>query len=658
MDLEKNKMCGINGFYSKSLSKFDNVIVKMNSAISHRGPDTNGAWSDKNSGIVLGHQRLSIIDLSTAGNQPMRSNSDRFILTYNGEIYNHLEIRRELEKSNSKIKWRGNSDTETLLEAIDFWGVEITLKKVDGMFAFGLWDKKTHCLTLARDRIGEKPLYFGWQGKGENRVFLFGSELKALKAHSEFNGEINRDAITLHLRHNYIPAPYSIYKNISKLLPGHYLELKKNDLEKNLLPRSKKYWSLTESAIYGNNHQLINSERDIQKELEKNLQSSVKKQMISDVPIGAFLSGGIDSSVVVALMQLQSNHPVKTFTMGFEEDDYNEAIYAKKIAKHLGTDHTELYVSSKKATEVIPKLSTIYDEPFSDSSQIPTFLVSQLAKQQVKVALSGDGGDELFCGYNRYVISKKFWNIFRLMPKSFKKILAYGLQSISPQKWVKISNLLPGLNQYANFGDKIHKGANVLEAETLSDLYLMLCSQWQNPTEVVINGKEPGTLLTELKPKLEGLNSQQQMMALDLITYLPDDILVKVDRAAMASSLETRTPFLDHKLIENVWKIPHSLKYRHGQGKWILRQILNKHIPKKLTERPKMGFGIPLDSWLRGPLKDWAENLLNEKRLQEEGYYNSTLIRDKWKEHLSGRKNWQHQLWNVLMFQSWLDKKD
>lgn len=648
-------MCGINGFYSKSSSTFDNVILKMNSAISHRGPDTNGTWLDKNSGIVLGHQRLSIIDLSVAGNQPMRSNSGRFILTYNGEVYNHLEIRKEIEKSNSNIKWRGNSDTEILLEAIDFWGIEITLKKIDGMFAFGLWDHKIRSLILVRDRIGEKPLYYGWQGKGNDKVFLFGSELKALKVHPEFNGVINRDAIALQLRHNCIPAPYSIYKDIYKLLPGHYLELKESDLKNSLLPSSKTYWSLTEKAIYGNNNQLALSEIDIQKDLEKHLQSSVKKQMISDVPLGAFLSGGIDSSAVVALMQAQSNHPVKTFSIGFSEDDYSEAKYAKKIAQHLGTDHTELYVSSKKAMEVIPKLPSIYDEPFSDSSQIPTYLVSQLAKQHVKVALSGDGGDELFCGYNRYVMSKKFSNIYRYMPLSLRKILKSGLQSISPQNWSKISKLLPGFSEYSNFGDKIYKVANVLEAKTLYDLYYMLCSHWQNPTEAVINSKEPGTLLTEIKTELKGLNSQQQMMALDFITYLPNDILVKVDRAAMASSLETRVPFLDHKLIEYVWKIPQSLKLRDGQGKWILRQILNQYVPKNLTERPKMGFGVPIDTWLRGPLKDWAENLLNEKRLQQEGYFNPKLIRDKWSEHLNGKKNWQYDLWDVLMFQAWID---
>ena len=650
-------MCGINGFYSKSLNTFDNIIVKMNSAISHRGPDNNGIWSDKNLGIVFGHQRLSIIDLSIAGNQPMRSNSGRFILTYNGEIYNHLEIRKELQKSNSNIKWQGNSDTETLLEAIDFWGIEITLKKIDGMFAFGLWDQKKSSLTLVRDRIGEKPLYYGWQGEGGNKVFLFGSELKALKVHPVFKKEIDRNVIALQLRHNCIPAPYSIYKNIYKLLPGHYLELKESDLKKSFLPSSKTYWSLSETAIYGNSNQLAINEIDIQKELEQHLKLSIKKQMVSDVPLGAFLSGGIDSSTIVALMQSQSSQPVKTFTIGFNENDYDESKYAKKIAKHLGTEHNELYVSSKMAMEVIPKLATIYDEPFSDSSQIPTYLVSQFAKDNVKVALSGDGGDELFCGYNRYLMSKKFSNISRLMPLTSRKILASGIQLISAQNWTKISKLLPGLNKHVNFADKIQKGLNVLKAKTLYDYYYMLCSHWQNPTDVVINSKEPDTLLTEFKPELTGLNSQQQMMVLDFITYLPNDILVKVDRAAMASSLETRVPFLDHKLIEYVWKIPHSLKFRNGQGKWVLRQILKKYVPENLTDRPKMGFGVPINDWLRGPLRDWAENLLNEKRLKEEGYFNPKLIRNKWVEHLSAKRNWQSDLWDILMFQAWKDKE-
>ena len=649
-------MCGITGFYSKSTSLlFNNVISNMNLAISHRGPDASGTWIDKNSGIVLGHQRLSILDLSVAGNQPMQSHSDRFVITYNGEVYNHLEIRRELEKTNSGIKWRSNSDTETLLQAIDYWGTEIALQKIEGMFAFGLWDKKKRCLTLVKDRVGEKPLYFGWQGIGDNKVFLFGSELKALRAHPEFRGEIRRDSIALQLRHNCIPAPYSIYKDIFKLQPGHYLELKEVDLKKNLLPSSKAYWSFTENAIDGNNNRLTLDKKEVQKNLEKHLLTSVKKQMMSDAPLGAFLSGGIDSSIVVALMQSQSDHPVKTFTIGFSENDYNEAKYAKKIAQHLGTNHTELYVSSKEAMEVIPKLPSIYDEPFSDSSQIPTFLVSQLASQHVKVALSGDGGDELFCGYNRYLISKKFSNIINLMPLSLRKILASGLKSVSPQHWDKVSKFLPGLRRQFNFGDKIYKVADVLNASNLRAFYYILCSHWQNPTEVVINSKEPGTFLTEFRPELTDLNSQQEMMALDFVTYLPDDILVKVDRAAMASSLETRTPFLDHKLIEYVCKIPHSLKFKNGEGKWILRQILNQYVPQNLTERPKMGFGISIGTWLRGPLRDWAESLLNEKRLQQEGYFNPKLIREKWTQHLSGKRNYHHDLWNVLMFQAWID---
>ena len=651
-------MCGITGFYSNTLSTFNNIILKMNSAITHRGPDSNNVWQDKNSGIFLGHQRLSIIDLSMAGNQPMVSNSGRFILTYNGEIYNHLEIRKELKKIDLNIKWKSNTDTETLLEALEYWGTEKTLKKTIGMFAFGLWDKRKRSLTLARDRMGEKPLYFGWQGKKLKKVFLFGSELKSLKVHPEFNREINRDAIALQLRHNYIPDPYSIYKGIHKLLPGHYLELTQKDLKQNFLPASKIYWSLTKSAIYGNSNQLTQSDENIQDDLEKCLKLSVKQKMISDVPLGAFLSGGIDSSTIVSLMQSQSTHPIKTFTIGFNEDDYNEAQYAKKIANHLGTDHTELYFSSKTALEIIPKLPIIYDEPFSDNSQIPSILLSQLAKKDVKVALSGDGGDELFCGYNRYISTNNWLNKFSSIPISLREILAYALKLISQNNWNKLFKLLPGLNQHVNYGHKIHKGAKALETSTLLDLYNIFFSHWQNPTEVVINSREQGNFLSDFKSEVLNFNNHQKMMLLDLITYLPNSILVKVDRASMASSLEARVPFLDHKLIEYVWKIPHALKFRDGNGKWILKQILNKYVPKNLTERPKKGFGIPIGFWLRGPLKDWAENLLNEKKLSQEGYFNTKLIRDKWKEHLSNKNNWQYDLWNVLMFQAWIDSNN
>jgi asparagine synthase (glutamine-hydrolysing) len=648
-------MCGICGFYSKSSTMSDDVIQKMCSAISHRGPNDKGSWKDINLGIVLGHQRLSIIDLSRAGNQPMQSNSGRFVLTYNGEIYNHLELRAELKTINSNIKWRSKTDTETLLEALEFWGIDATLKKLVGMFAFALWDKKLHSLTLAKDRMGEKPLYFGWQGFGENSVFLFGSELKALKAHPGFVEKINRDAIALQLRHNYIPAPYSIYKDIYKLLPGHYLQLNENDLKRNLLPTSKPYWSLVDVAVSGVNNPLSLAIEEITSELDQLLRTSIKKQMMSDVPLGAFLSGGIDSSTVVALMQTQSSRPVKTFTIGFNEDDYNEAKYAKEVSRHLGTDHTELYVSAEQAMEVIPKLCTIYDEPFSDSSQIPTFLVSQLAKQHVSVSLSGDGGDELFCGYNRYLMTKNWWKKLRSIPLPLRKILSSSIKSISPQHWNKLLKLLPSLNFHNNFGDKMHKGADVLDSKNLSDLYYRLVSHFKRPSEIVINSKEPNTFLTNYKPEMPGLDEQQQMMALDSISYLPDDILVKVDRAAMATSLETRVPFLDHRVVEYIWQIPQSLKLRNGQSKWILRQILYQYVPKKLIERPKMGFGIPIDSWLRGPLRDWAENLLNETRLQQEGYLNSDQIRIKWTEHLSGKRNWQYHLWDILMFQSWLE---
>ncbi len=650
-------MCGISGFYSK-FSKFNNVIVKMNSAISHRGPDKNGVWLDKNSGIVLGHQRLSILDLSSKGNQPMQSKSGRFVLTYNGEIYNHLKIREELKKNNTNLKWKGSSDTETLLESIDFWGIEKTLSKIDGMFAFGVWDQKIRSLILARDRIGEKPIYYGWQGKENNKVFLFGSELKSLKVHPEFEGEINRDTITLQLRHNCIPAPHTIYKNIYKLLPGHYLELKQNDLAKKLLNNPKQYWSLKDIVMNSNKNKLNFNYVEIEEDLEKKIKKSVEKQMISDVPIGAFLSGGIDSSTVVALMQSKSTKPVNTFTIGFNENDFSEARYAKKIAKHLSTNHTELYVSSREAMEVIPKISTIYDEPFSDSSQIPTYLVSQLTKQHVKVAITGDGGDELFCGYNRYIKTEKFSTLFQFTPLVLRKILASIIHSISPQNLDKLSNFWSSFNQTVNFGDKMHKGANILSAKNFSDIHYILCSHWQNPTNVVKNSEEPGTLLTKFKPDLANLNNQEQMMVLDLLTYLPDDILVKVDRAAMASSLETRVPFLDHNLIEYVFKIPHSFKFKNGQGKWILKKILEKYVPNNLTDRPKRGFEIPLAAWLRGPLRDWAEDLLNEKKLEKQNYFNSKLIREKWSEHLSGKKNWQHHLWDILMFQAWVEKNN
>ena len=650
-------MCGICGFYSKSPNKYKNSINSMTFALEHRGPDDSGIWQDQNTGVFFGHQRLSIIDLSKAGHQPMQSHSGRYVLSYNGEIYNHLELRGELKKIDPFIKWKSNSDTETLLQAIEFWGIEKAIKKFDGMFAFCLWDKKNHCLTLVRDRLGEKPLYYGWHGMGESKVFLFGSELKALRKHPEFNNKINQDAIALQLRYNYIPDPYSIYKDIYKLLPGHYLQLTEKNLKKNDLPDSRIYWSLAQTAINGASHQFNTSEVEIQNELENQLKLTVKKQMISDAPLGAYLSGGTDSSAVVSLMQSQSNSSIKTFTIGFGDTDFNEAQYAKKVANYIGTDHTEMYISSKEAMDVIPKLGKIYDEPFSDSSQIPSFLISQLTKQQVKVALTGDGGDELFCGYNRYIFGEKLWKSSRIMPAVLRKIFSIGIQLMSQKNWDQISKYLPVINQYNNPGDKLYKGARALDAKTLFDFYQLLCSHWHNSNEVVLNSRETNVISNKLKQQIETLNKQQQMMVFDFLTYLPGDILVKVDRASMASSIETRAPFLDHKLIEFAWKIPHRLKNKNGQGKWILKEILKRYVPKDLSERPKMGFGVPIGIWLRGSLKDWAENLLDEKKMQEEGFLNSKLVKKKWKEHISGKKNWQYDLWDVLMFQAWIKEQ-
>lgn len=647
-------MCGICGFYTSLPNKHKNTINSMTSALEHRGPDDTGIWQDNNSGVFLGHQRLSIIDLSEAGHQPMQSHSSRYVLSYNGEIYNCLELKQELKKINPYIKWKGNSDTEILLEAIDQWGVENAIKKFDGMFAFCLWDKKKHSLTLVRDRIGEKPLYYGWQGSGETRVFLFGSELKALKKHPEFDHKIDHDVVALQLGYNYIPDPYSIYKNIYKLLPGHYLQLSEKNLKQNVLPLPKIYWSLAQTAINGTNNQFDKDEMEIENELENQLKLTLKKQMISDAPIGAFLSGGIDSSAIASLMQSQSTKPIKTFTIGFEDKGFNEAHYAKKIAEYIGSDHTEMYISSKEAMNVIPKLCKIYDEPFSDPSQIPAFLISQLTKRDVKVALTGDGGDELFCGYNRYIYGEKFWNMFHIMPNVLRNIFLFGIKAVSQKNWDKISKYLLVINKYNNVGDKLYKVARALDAKIFFDFYQLLCSDLNKLDEVLSNNKKPEIISDELRQNVDILNKQQQMMVFDFHTYLPGDILVKVDRASMASSLETRAPFLDHKLIEYVWRIPHKLKNKNGKGKWILRKILNKKIPKDLTERPKMGFGVPIGSWLSGPLKDWAENLLDEKKLQEEGFLNSNLVRKKWKEHINGKRNCQQDLWNILMFQAWI----
>jgi len=624
----------------------------MANAIGHRGPDDAGTWEDADAGIALAHRRLSILDVSSAGHQPMGSACGRYVIAFNGEIYNHAELRRELEAAGKSAGWRGHSDTETLLAAISVWGIGATLEKCVGMFAFALWDRTERKLTLARDRLGEKPLYYGMQGD----TLLFGSELKALRQHPAFRAEIDRDALALYLRHNCIPAPYSIYQKIRKLPPGTWLEVG----QAGALREPVAYWSAQQVAESGQHDPFAGSEQDAVDELERLLKQSIGGQMVADVPLGAFLSGGVDSSTVVALMQAQSRRPVKTFTIGFSEKGYNEAEHAHAVAQHLGTEHTELYVTPAQAMAVIPRLSHIYDEPFSDSSQIPTWLVSELAREHVTVSLSGDGGDELFGGYNRHSIGQDVWRRTSQLPHALRGGLASIMTGVSPERWNStigaLAPLLPGKLRFGNPGDKLHKLAGVLRSDNAESLYLGLVSHWDDPAALVKGGREPATLLTGSKPRADLPDSALYMMLLDTMTYLPDDILTKVDRAAMSVSLETRVPFLDHRLVEFAWRLPLEMKIRNGEGKHVLRQVLYRHVPKALIDRPKMGFGIPLDNWLREPLRQWAEALLDGGRLEKEGFFEAGLVRKKWEEHLSGRRNWAYHIWDILMFQAWLEQ--
>lgn len=652
-------MCGFTGFLGAmpfhAEGQHGAVLRRMTDTISHRGPDDAGYWCDGEQGVALGHRRLSIIDLSPAGHQPMHSSSRRYVLVFNGEIYNHLLLRGELASRAAAPAWRGHSDTETLLAGFEAWGVQATLERAVGMFAFVLWDRLAGTLTLGRDRIGEKPLYYGWQGQGRDAVFLFGSELKALRAHPHFEHAIDRGALCLQLRHSYIPAPYSVYQGIAKLMPGCLLTVSAAQPT----PQVSRYWSGTGAMEAGVDQPFAGTPGQAVDQLEALLRQAVGMQMAADVPLGAFLSGGVDSSTVVALMQAQSARPVKTFSIGFHEDGYDEAIHAKAVARHLGTDHTELYVTPGDATGLVPQLQAMYDEPFSDSSQLPTALVARLARRHVSIALSGDAGDELFCGYNRYQFAAKRWGAISAAPLPLRRLAARGITGIPISTWNALAKVLgrcmPGSMHFHNAGDRLHKGAQAITCASLDTLYLGLVSHWDGPAALVAGTTEPPTLLTGNAPVLPKLDGVQRMMALDLLTYLPDDILVKVDRAAMSASLETRVPFLDHRVVEFAWRLPQSMKLRDGTTKWALRQVLYRHVPKTLIERPKMGFGVPLGDWLRGPLREWAEDLLDETRLRREGFFDPAQIRRKWQEHLSGRHDWEYHLWDVLMFQSWLE---
>lgn len=649
-------MCGIAGTLGGSLSPndFGKILEQAGNIIAHRGPDDMGIWFDKETAIGFVHRRLSIIDLSPAGHQPMFSVTGRFVIIFNGEIYNHLDLRNELEKSGNAPRWRGHSDTESLLAAFECWGIEVTLKKTVGMFAIALWDKKERKLFLMRDRMGEKPMYYGYF---DDRL-LFGSELKALRQLPGFKGEINRDVLSLLFRDNYIPAPYSIYTNVFKLMPGSFIEFSPETLRLRQRPEPQIYWSATEIALAGVKNPIeFSSDNEAVNALESKLMQSISGQMMSDVPLGAFLSGGIDSSTVVALMQRQSSSAIKTFSIGFKEEDYDEAVFAREVAKHLGTSHTELYVSPDDAMNVIPKLPTIFDEPFSDSSQIPTFLLSELVKKHVTVSLSGDGGDELFCGYSRYLQYAKFWERISVVPLFLRKIIGNIIYSVSSESWNhlydSISSLLPDKYQLLSLGNKLHKGASYLSCKDPAYFYQARMMHWESKS-LVLNASEPSNVLSNrFSPEL--LSIKEWMMLLDTIGYLPGDVLTKVDRSAMAVSLETRVPLIDHRVYEFAWQLPMHYKVRNGSSKWLLRQVLYKHVPQKLIDRPKMGFGVPIDSWLRGPLRDWSESLLDEARLKREGFLNPVPIRQKWLEHSRGKGNWQYHLWGILMFQAWLE---
>jgi asparagine synthase (glutamine-hydrolysing) len=644
----------------------------MAATLWHRGPDDGGEWVDAVAGIALGHRRLSILDLSPAGHQPMLSANGRFVLVFNGEIYNHLELRRALEVSHPPLtpsregpsgreagaRWRGRSDTETLLAAFERWGLDGTLRRTAGMFAIALWDRAERRLHLARDRLGEKPLYYGWCGG----AFVFGSELKALRAYPDFDRPVDRSALAAYLRFLYVPEPWSIYQGVYKLEPGCCLTLAPEAAGRppSQAPRApaeapglsvRRWWSLREVAEAGQADPLAD-EGEATEALERQLRASIRLQSIADVPLGAFLSGGVDSSTIVALMQSEAMSPVRTFTIGFEEGAHDEAVHARAVARHLGTDHTELTANAREALDVIPLLPAIYDEPFADSSQIPTFLVCQQARAYVTVALSGDAGDELFGGYNRYFWGRRIWRKLGWLPRPARQAMARLILSQPTGRWDALAGAL-GLG-VSLAGDKAHKLAEGLSGvASLDDLYLSLVSEWREPERIALGAREAPTLLARREDWPTLREAEHRMMFLDAMNYLPGDILCKVDRAAMAVSLETRVPFLDHRVVELAWRMPLGMKIHDGVGKWPLRRILYRYVPRELIERPKQGFGIPLAEWLRGPLRDWAETLLDERRLRDEGFFDPAPIRRRWQEHREGRRNWQFALWGVLMFQAW-----
>ncbi len=648
-------MCGIAGFWdlrtSATADSLRSKALRMADTLRHRGPDDSGVWLDEAAGIALSHRRLSVVDLSPHGHQPMSSASGRYVIVYNGEIYNFPALRSELKRLGHAF--RGHSDTEVVLASITEWGLQQALLRFNGMFAFGLWDREQRRLYLARDRFGEKPLYYGWIGS----EFVFGSELKAVRAHPLFRNIIDRNALALYVRYGYVPAPHCIYEHVQQLPPGSWLQLA---TEPTCSAKTETYWSVMDVARESMQRGFRGSDMDAAQELETLLEDAVRLRLVADVPLGAFLSGGMDSSTVVALMQRQSSRPVKTFTVGFQEAPYNEAEDAKKVASHLGTDHAELYVSPTDAMDVIPRLPILYDEPFADSSQIPTFLISSFARRYVTVSLSGDGGDELLAGYNRYVAASGFTRSLLLSPAFLRRAVGKGLHGISPKAWDIAAGLLgtfsKTLARQRHVGNKLHRMARALVSGE-RDTYMALMSVWDSPHDVVLGapGSREATSMTRVAG--DHLSETQVMMLRDAATYLPDDILVKVDRASMGVSLETRVPFLDPRVAEFCWALPMSMKVRRGARKWLLLKVLGRHVPRSLINRPKTGFAVPIGSWLRGPLRAWAEELLDETTLHSQGLLDPRVIRAAWATHLSGREDLQDRLWSILMFQSWFEEQ-